>query len=157
MSCKECPHSPKNYEEYCIGESCVDAFTDKAKNCGSYNKYKPVKPTRFYSSKQEKAVAKKVGGKQTVNSGATKFEKGDVTTDRWLLECKTNINEKSSFAIKKSWLEKNKQETFSMGKQHNALVFDFGPSADRYYVVDEKTFLKMKIALDLIESEDKKQ
>jgi len=112
-----------------------------------------IKPTRFYSSKQEKAVAKKVGGKQTANSGATKFEKGDVTTDRWLIECKTNINEKSSFAIKKSWLEKNKQEAFAMGKQHNALVFDFGVFTDRYYVIDEKTFLKMKLALDLEESE----
>ena len=28
-------------------------------------------PTRYYSSKQEKAVAKAIGGKQTPNSGAT--------------------------------------------------------------------------------------
>lgn len=31
------------------------------------------RPTRFYSSRQEKAVAKAVGGKQTSNSGATDF------------------------------------------------------------------------------------
>lgn len=31
------------------------------------------KPTRFYSNKQEKKVAKTVGGKQVVNSGATSF------------------------------------------------------------------------------------
>lgn len=31
----------------------------------------PAKPTRWYSSKQEKDVAKAVGGRQTPNSGAT--------------------------------------------------------------------------------------
>ena len=40
------------------------------------------RPTRFYSSKQEKAVAKAVGGKVTANSGATAF-----LTIR-LIECK---------------------------------------------------------------------
>lgn len=30
-----------------------------------------MRPTRFYSNKQEKKVAKAVGGKQTANSGAT--------------------------------------------------------------------------------------
>ena len=29
------------------------------------------KPTRYFSDKQEKAVAKAIGGKQTANSGAT--------------------------------------------------------------------------------------
>lgn len=31
-----------------------------------------MKPTRWYSNKQEKKVAKAVGGRQTANSGATK-------------------------------------------------------------------------------------
>ena len=31
------------------------------------------RPTRFYSNKQEKKVAKAIGGKQTANSGATLF------------------------------------------------------------------------------------
>jgi hypothetical protein len=39
------------------------------------------KPTRYYSDKQEKAIAKAVGGKQTANSGATAFQKGDVLID----------------------------------------------------------------------------
>lgn len=30
-------------------------------------------PTRFYSNKQEKKVAKVVGGKKVANSGATAF------------------------------------------------------------------------------------
>lgn len=106
------------------------------------------RPTRFYSNKQEKAVAKAVGGKQVANSGATTFSKGDVRTDNWLIECKTTTaTSKASFSIKKEWLEKNKEEAFAMRKRFNALAFQFGEGEPNYYVVDEKTFIKMKEAL----------
>ena len=105
------------------------------------------RPTRFYSSKQEKAVARVIGGKQVSNSGATAFSKGDVTTENWCIECKTCTTAKASFAIQREWLIKNREEAFSMGKSYNALCFDYGPDTNRYYVVDEKTFLKMKEAL----------
>ena len=67
------------------------------------------RPTRWYSNKQEQKVAKTIGGKQTANSGATKWSKGDVRTDDFLIECKTCEKEKKSFSIKKEWLEKNKE------------------------------------------------
>ena len=105
------------------------------------------KPTRFYSSKQEKAVAKAIGGKQVANSGATAFSKGDVRTADWLIECKTCTTEKKSFSIKKEWMEKNREEAFAMNKDYNALAFDFG-DGNNYYIVDEKTFIRMKEALD---------
>ena len=98
------------------------------------------RPTRFYSNKQEKKVAKALGGKQQSNSGATTFNKGDVVTDDWLIECKTATSEKQSFSIKREWLEKNKEEAFAMNKSHHALAFDFGDGGDVYYIVDEKTF-----------------
>lgn len=104
--------------------------------------------TRYYSNKQEKAVAKTLEGKQTANSGATAFSKGDVTTEDWLIECKTCTSEKASFSIKKEWLEKNKQEAFAMRKMYNTLCFDYGDNGTRYYIVDEKTFIKMKEALE---------
>ena len=97
------------------------------------------RPTRFYSNKQEKAVAKQLGGKQTSNSGATSFQKGDVATDNWLVECKTATTEKASFSIKRDWLVKNKQEALAMGKQYNTLCFDFGDNGNRYYIIDERT------------------
>ena len=98
------------------------------------------KPTRFYSNKQEKRVAKALGGKKVANSGATAFQKGDVTTDKWLIECKTTTaTEKASFSIKRDWLEKNKEEAFAMGKEYNALAFDYGDGKN-WYVIDEKTF-----------------
>ncbi len=82
------------------------------------------------------------------NSGAPKFLGGDVQTDEWLIECKTTTcTTKASFSIKKQWLEKNKEEAFAMGKSYNALCFDYG-DAKRYYIVDEKTFIKMKEAME---------
>lgn len=105
------------------------------------------RPTRFYSSKQEKHIAKVTGGKQVANSGATSFSKGDVRTEDWLFEAKTKTSESQSMSIKKEWLLKNKEEMFAMGKAYSALVFDFGDGKN-WYVIDEKTFLKMKEALE---------
>ena len=97
--------------------------------------------TRYYSSRQEKKVAKKLGGKQVANSGAPVFVAGDVVTPDWLIECKTKTKDCSSFTIKEDWLLKNEEEAFAMGKNNSALCFDFGPSANkRYYVISERLF-----------------
>lgn len=102
------------------------------------------KPTRFYSNRQEKKVAKKVKGFKVVNSGATTFAKGDVVTQDWLIECKTTTaTEKASFSIKREWLEKNREEAFAMNKSYSALAFDFG-DGNNWYVIDEKTFLRLQ-------------
>ena len=110
-----------------------------------------IKPTRFYSSKQERAVATAVGGRQVVNSGATAFSKGDVQTDDWLIECKTSCSEKQTFGVKRAWLEKNDEERFEMGKSYSALAFDFGDGGKRYYVIDEKLFVKL---MELLKKEE---
>ena len=104
---------------------------------------KQIRPTRFYSKRQENNVAKVLNGKRTANSGATPFSKGDVNTDNWLIECKTSTTEKQSFSIKREWLDKNKEEAFAMRKDYNALCFDFGDNGKRYYVIDEKTFKEL--------------
>lgn len=104
--------------------------------------------TRYYSNRQEKQVAKSIGGKQTPNSGATKFVKGDILTDNFLIECKTTLTPKKSFAIKKEWLEKNRQEMFAMNKSYNALAFNFEPDGKNYYVIDEKLFKYLKEKLE---------
>lgn len=109
------------------------------------------KPTRFYSNRQEKQVAKSIGGKQTANSGATAFQKGDVFTNQWLIECKTSTSQKKSFSIQSEWLKKNKEEAFGTGKLYSALAFNFGPDTDNYYVIDEKTF---KTIIRLMEVEE---
>lgn len=104
--------------------------------------HKPMRPTRFYSNKQEKKVAKTVGGKQTPNSGATAFVKGDVLTDQFLIECKTTTGEKQSFSIQKKWLQKNEEEAFAMGKPYSALAFDYGDGV-QHYVINERLFKKL--------------
>lgn len=106
--------------------------------------------TRYFSNKQEKSVAKTVGGKQTSNSGATLFSKGDVRTNQFLIECKTCMKEKQSFTLQKEWFKKNEEEAFAMGKPYNALVFDFG-DGEQHYVINEKLF---KTLVDYLESED---
>lgn len=111
-------------------------------------------PTRYYSKKQEKKVAKTLNGKRQPNSGATPFAKGDIVTTNWLIECKTKTRDSSSFTIKEDWLLKNEEEAFAMGKNNSALCFDFGPSANkRYYVISERLFYLLQMYMN---EEDKK-
>lgn len=100
---------------------------------------KPGRPTRFYSARQEKAVAKAVGGKKVANSGATAFYKGDVMTDKVLFECKTCTKEQKTFTIKREWIDKNREEAFAMGKHYSAVVIDFG-DGEQHYLISEKMF-----------------
>ena len=88
-------------------------------------------------------MAKDLEGKKVSNSGAADFVAGDVTTDMFLVECKTCTENKKSFSIKKEWLEKNKEEMFSVGKDYSALAFNFGPDEPNYYVIDTKTFKQL--------------
>ncbi len=119
---------------------------------GKFNTYvknnsNDKQPTRFYSKKQENAVAKAVGGKTTANSGATMFGgKGDVVTsgsESFLIECKTKTTSSDSISIKKSWFLKNKQEAIFTGKEHTALVFNFGPDEENHYIIDEYLFKEL--------------
>lgn len=97
-------------------------------------------PTRFYSKKQEDEVAKRFGGSRVKNSGATAWQKGDVTLQNILLECKTKMSESKSISIQKEWLEKNEKEALFMGKPYSALAFNFGPGQPNYYIIDESMF-----------------
>jgi len=105
--------------------------------------------TRFCSYKQEKIVAKKLLGRVQPNSGATPFQKGDVKTEKFLIECKTCMKERSSINIKKCWLTKLEEERFGMGKDYSALCFDFGDN-ERFYIIDESL---MKQFVEYVEKE----
>lgn len=100
-----------------------------------------MRPTRFYSSRQEKKIAKAVGGKQVANSGATAFSKGDVRNDLFLLEAKTHTEFRENFTVKHGWIDKNREEAFQMGKRHSALVLDWG-DGEQHYLISEKDFLE---------------
>lgn len=97
-------------------------------------------PTRYYSSKQERSVAKSVGGTTTKNSGATPFDKGDITSNNFLIECKTKTKDSQSISIKKEWIEKVEEESLFMGKPYSALAFNFGGESKNYYIISEELF-----------------
>lgn len=103
-------------------------------------------PTRAFSKKQEMTVAAAIGGHRTPNSGATMFGgKGDVHTQDslFLIECKTKMTSSASITLKKEWFEKNKQEMAFEGKEHEAVVFNFGPGEPMHYIIDEYLFLEL--------------
>lgn len=105
--------------------------------------------TRKYSSSQEKKVAKKVGGKQVANSGATAFHKGDVRTNQFLIECKTSTKEVKSVRIQKDWLDKIDEEAFAMNKPYSALAFDFGGyESEQYFIINESLFRQLQTYLE---------
>ena len=98
------------------------------------------KPTRYYSKKQETTVAKTVGGKTTPNSGATPYDKGDVRTKLFTIECKTKTSDADSITIQKEWLKKLKDESLYMKTKYEALIFNFGPDSKNYAIIDMNLF-----------------
>ena len=110
-----------------------------------------MRPTRFYSTKQEKKIAKSIDGKRSANSGASTWQKSDVTNDLFAIEAKTHTEHREQFTIKRDWIEKNKEEAFQMGKRYSALAIQFGPDEENYYVIEEKLFLEL---LDHLRSVD---
>jgi len=101
------------------------------------------RPTRYYSSKQEKQVAKLIDGKVNANSGAAPFCAGDVVKDNFLIECKTTTKETKSYSVKKSVLQKIKKEAFEMGKDYPILAFNFEPNGENYFVLSQKHFQEL--------------
>lgn len=95
--------------------------------------------TRYFSDMQEKSVCKELGGKQQSNSGAGLWRKGDVVVPEILLvECKCCMSPKTSFSVKKEWIEKNKEEAFSQRLPNSCIAFNFGPDEQNYYIIDSK-------------------
>ena len=109
--------------------------------------------TRYYSNKHEKSVIKALGGRQTSNSGANRFEKGDVIIDKayMLCECKCSMSPKKSFSVKKEWFLKLREEAFRNRLHNTALCFNFEPNGDNYYIIDENL---MQYFIDKLSDED---
>ena len=97
--------------------------------------------TRYASNIQEKRIAGKLGGNVSSNSGAGLFNKGDIVVDdaSLLIECKTCMEPKKSFSIKKDWIEKNKEEAFRLRLDNHAIAFNFDYQDKKdYYIIDDK-------------------
>ena len=92
--------------------------------------------TRAKSSKQEKRIAKAIGGRQVVGSGSTPFLKGDVVVDKLFIEAKTKMNPSQSITVKKSWIDKAKEQSLAMRKSDYAIAVSFGDPKDYYLIED---------------------
>ena len=103
--------------------------------------------TRYFSDKQEKEVAKMLGGRQTPNSGATGFVKGDVVLDNlMLIECKTKTKESNSFSINRNWIEKNELERKEMQLPYSCIAIKFNPDDKEngnYFLINSKLMRKL--------------
>lgn len=81
------------------------------------------KATKFYSEKQEKAVADALGWSAIGGSGAAPCAPGDVKSDEWLCECKTHASEHRIFFDKDVWV-KIKEEAYSTRRKPVLIVDD---------------------------------
>ena len=113
-----------------------------------------MEPTREASARQEEYIAKKFNGVRVSNSGAGPWKKGDVIIKdaSMTVECKTQMSDKSSMAVKKDWILKNLQETKENRLFNSCVAISFDPSGkENYYIIDEKlfSFLIEKLSEDM--------
>lgn len=92
--------------------------------------------TRAKSNQQEKRIAKAMGGKQVIGSGATPFLKGDVVVDKLFIEAKTKMEPSKSISVKREWLEKAKEQALATRKEDYALAISFGDNKEFYIIED---------------------
>lgn len=73
------------------------------------------------------------------------FQKGDVYSSDFCIECKTATTEKESMSIKKEWIEKLKEEAFASNKSNWAISFNFGGlrNPENFYIISETTFQEL--------------
>lgn len=96
-----------------------------------------MKTVKKRSQIQEKSVAKDMGAKTVVASGAMWSSKGDVRNDKFLIECKTT--EKDFYSITTKVWEKISLEADKDGMRIPLLFVDLRDT-DRYVVFNPNDF-----------------
>lgn len=69
----------------------------------------------LHGNAAEKKLAKRLGGKATIASGALEFAKGDIVMDSFLVESKSTLSD--SLGVKIDWLAKINQEALEKGRK----------------------------------------
>ena len=96
-----------------------------------------MKTVKKRSQKQEKSVAKKFNARLTAASGALWGMKGDVRSDKYLIECKTT--EKDYYTLTAKVWEKIQEEAIQDHMRTPLMVIDL-KDTDRYVVFRPKDF-----------------
>lgn len=92
------------------------------------------------SQKQEKRIAKDVGGARVAGSGSKWYAKGDVRSDGFLVEAKTTGNK--SFPVTQKVLEKISLEAVKTGRiPVLAVEFTGGEKREQFALLSWSDFL----------------
>lgn len=102
-----------------------------------------MKTVKRRSQKQEKGVAKKFNARLTAASGALWGMKGDVRSDKYLIECKTT--EKDYYTLTAKVWEKIQEEAIQDHMRTPLMVIDL-KDTDRYVVFRPKDFNKSMVS-----------
>ena len=102
-----------------------------------------MKTVKRRSQKQEKSVAKKFNARLTAASGALWGIKGDVRSDKYLIECKTT--EKDYYTLTAKVWEKIQEEAIQDHMRTPLMVIDL-KDTDRYVVFRPKDFNKSMVS-----------
>lgn len=139
---------------------CTDCKFKKSGYCGFYNikiatlnypetctAYKK-KSTRITTNtikkksiKQEKKLAKDWGANRTPQSGAKATSPADMVKGNYVIESKAT--EGKSISLQHAWLSTLKETPVYFGKIP-VLVLEFKKFKDRYVIMDEQDFNKIK-------------
>jgi len=138
-----CRYCKYNLNGFCNFYKSKAVIVQGLSICTAYRK-KIKKPIRNQikknSIKQEKKLAKDLGAKRTLQSGAQATSPADMIKGEYIIESKAT--NKSSIALKKEWLDQLKQSPINYGKVP-VLVVEFVKSQERYIILDEKDFKKI--------------
>lgn len=112
------------------------------------------------SVEQENRIAKLFKASPTPQSGGGKWKKGDILSADYLIECKTTVEPKLTYSVKKSDIDKARHESREMGKKNFIFAFTMGENFDDYFVVDDKfmrDYLELRSNVERIYNQTKAQ
>lgn len=118
-----------------------------------------LKPTKYYSSKQEKMIADYLGWSVVTASGARAFLPGDVRSDNFLGECKTHMQRQSDIVIYKDVWRKISEEAISVFKRPVLFVDNGTQMIKNTWCIIQDQFLSDKnvVQFDINMKETKKK
>lgn len=99
--------------------------------------------TKKFSDKQEKMIAKELGGYQVGMSGAAPGTPGDVKTYEWLIECKTHTTPDHSIVFNTDVWKKIKDEAMAMHRKPVLIVDDGSQTANKTWCLCRAANLKL--------------
>lgn len=98
---------------------------------------------KIFSSKQEKMVAKELGGYQIGGSGAVPCAPGDVKTYEWLVECKTHTEPDHNIFFDLAVWKKIENEAMGMQRKPVLVVDDGSQSAKKTWCLCRQSNLNL--------------